>query len=64
VKSEASDFKLHYTFEKFYLYELEVKAHLKWVCSNMKEARNKIPFEAWLNSQLEAPDIRKFREWR
>jgi hypothetical protein len=30
----------------------------------MKDALSKIPFEAWLNNQLEAPDIRKFREWR
>jgi hypothetical protein len=49
-KAEASDFKSHYTFEQFYLYEFEVKEHLKWVCANLQEARIKIPFEFWLHN--------------
>jgi hypothetical protein len=63
-KTEASDCKSHYTFKQFYLYELEVKAHLKWVWKDMKDALIKIPFEDWLNNQLETTDICKFREWR
>jgi hypothetical protein len=58
-----SMFKEYYTLRQFFEFELEVKAHLKWVGSRKTRLEYAlIQFDDWLTSSPE--DIQRFQQWR